>query len=42
MSDPEILERRLKRERMARKEAELIFEQKSRDLFSANEKLIAA
>ncbi len=39
MSDYEMLERRLNRERNARKQAEELIEQKSRQLYSANEML---
>ena len=39
MSDLELLERRIKRERAARKAAETLLEQKSREVFEANEQL---
>lgn len=39
MSDLELLERRLERERVARKHAEALLETKSRELFLANEEL---
>ncbi|MGB0684254.1 MAG: ATP-binding protein [Magnetovibrionaceae bacterium] len=39
MMDPELAERRLQRERAARKEAERLLESKSRELFDSNEEL---
>jgi len=42
MSDAELLERRLDRERRARKEAESLIEQKSRELYLTNQELAKA
>ncbi|MFQ5864000.1 MAG: response regulator [bacterium] len=39
MNEVELLKRRLERERKARKEAELLLEQKSRELYEANQEL---
>lgn len=40
MSELEALQRRVARERAARKEAELLLEEKSREVFAANRQLI--
>jgi len=41
MVDQDLIQRRFERERKARKQAEVLLEQKSRDLFEANQKLQA-